>query len=192
MLAGYFIIRPAYAANMDDFSSLASLGIKIGLCILLFFVGLDLGTEGTVIDNFKRVGIRIFVFPFVVAAATLMASSLAGVMFGFSLKESLAIGAGFGWYSLAPGIIMDAGYLTASAVSFLHNVMRELLAILFIPLVAKKIGHVETTGMPGAAAMDVCLPIVEKATSGEIAVYSFISGLILSALVPVLVPIIIS
>jgi len=40
--------------------------------------------------------------------------------------------------------------------------------------------------------MDVCLPIVEKATSGEIAVYSFISGLILSALVPVLVPIIIS
>ena len=45
--------------------------------------------------------------------------------------------------------------------------------------------------MPGAAAMDVCLPIVEKATRSDIAVYSFVSGVILSILVPVLVPVII-
>ena len=110
---------------------------------------------------------------------------------GLSLKEALAVGAGFGWYTLAPGIIMEAGYITASAISFLHNVMRELFSILFIPLVAQKIGYIETTGMPGAAAMDVCLPIVEKATRSDIAVYSFVSGVILSILVPVLVPVII-
>ena len=86
---------------------------------------------------------------------------------------------------------MEAGYLTASAVSFLHNVMRELLSIVFIPLIAKKIGYIETTGMPGAAAMDVCLPIVEKSTRSDIAVYSFVSGVVLSILVPVFVPLII-
>lgn len=191
MLLGYFVIRNAFAGNMDVFNTIASLGIKVGLCILLVFVGMDLGLEGTVIQNFKKVGLRIFAFPVVVAVATLLGAGISGVAMGLSLKESLAIGAGFGWYSLAPGIIMDAGYLTASAVSFLHNVMRELLAILFIPFVAARIGYIETTCMPGSAAMDVCLPIVEKATRGDIAVYSFVSGVILSALVPVLVPLII-
>lgn len=61
---------------------------------------------------------------------------------------------------------------------------------MLIPVVAKKIGYIETTGMPGAAAMDVCLPIVEKSTRSDIAVYSFVSGVTLSILVPVLVPLI--
>ncbi len=191
MALGYLVIRNVFAGNMDTFDSLAGWGIKIGLCILLVFVGMDLGLDGTVIDNFRKVGLRIFAFPAAVAIASLVGAAAAGVVMGLSLKESLAIGAGYGWYTLAPGIIMDAGYLTASAVAFLHNVMRELFSILLIPLVAARIGYIETTGMPGAAAMDVCLPIVEKSTRSDIAVYSFVSGVILSALVPVLVPLII-
>ena len=136
-------------------------------------------------------GFRILAVPAATIIGTLIGAAAAMPFIGMSLRECLAVGSGFGWYTLAPGIIMEAGYLTASAVSFLHNVMRELLAIVFIPLVAKKIGYLETTAMPGAAAMDVCLPIVEKATRSEIAVYSFVSGVILSILVPVLVPIII-
>lgn len=190
MLIGYFVIRSVFASNMESFETLAGLGIKIGLCILLVFVGIDLGIEGTVVDNFKKVGLRIMVFPAAVVVATLVGASVSGMLLGLSLKEAAVVGAGFGWYSLAPGIIMEAGYLTASAISFLHNVMRELLSILFIPLVAQKVGYIETTGMPGAAAMDVCLPIVEKSTRSDIAVYSFVSGVILSILVPVLVPLI--
>ena len=191
MLIGYFVIRSVFAGNMESFENMAGLGIKIGLCLLLVFVGIDLGLDGTVVENFKRVGIRIIAFPAAVVVGTLMGAGLSGVLMGLSLKEALAVGAGFGWYTLAPGIIMEAGYITASAVAFLHNVMRELLSILLIPLVAQKIGYIETTGMPGAAAMDVCLPIVEKATRSDIAVYSFVSGVILSILVPVLVPVII-
>lgn len=51
---------------------------------------------------------------------------------------------------------MEAGYLTASAVSFLHNVMRELLSIVFIPLIAKKIGYIETTGHAGCGCHGMC------------------------------------
>ena len=191
MMAGYFIIRNVFAGNMDAFDNLAGWSLKISLCVLLIFVGMDLGIEGTVITNFKKVGWRVFVFPVVIGVSTLVGAGISGVIMGFSLKEALAIGAGYSWYSVAPGIIMEAGYITASAVSFLHNVLRELCAILFIPLVASKIGYIETTSMPGAAAMDVCLPIVEKATKGDIAVYSFVTGVILSILVPVLVPLII-
>ena len=191
MAFGYLVIRRMFEGNMDQFDSLAGLTIKIGLCLLLVFIGLDLGLDGTVVDNFKKVGLRILVFPAVVIVGTLAGAAACSLFMEFSLKECLAIGAGFGWYTLAPGIIMENGYVTASAVAFLHNVMRELFSIIFIPLIAKKIGYIETTGMPGAAAMDVCLPIVEKSTRSDIAVYSFVSGVILSTAVPIMVPLII-
>jgi uncharacterized membrane protein YbjE (DUF340 family) len=191
MALGYFAVRNLFEGNMEMFDTLAGNTIKIGLCLLLVFIGLDLGLDGTVVDNFKKVGLRILVFPAVVIAGTLAGAAACSLFMDFSLKECLAIGAGFGWYTLAPGIIMENGYVTASAVAFLHNVMRELFSIIFIPLVAKKIGYIETTGMPGAAAMDVCLPIVEKSTRGDIAVYSFVSGVILSTAVPIMVPLII-
>ena len=88
-------------------------------------------------------------------------------------------------------VILDAGYATASAVSFLHNVLRELLAIILIPTIADHVGYAETVALPGAAAMDVCLPIVERATNSNVAVYSFVSGVVLSFAVPILVPLIV-
>ncbi|MCQ2550722.1 MAG: lysine exporter LysO family protein [Clostridia bacterium] len=192
MILGYTVIRPMFSTNYEVFNNFAGLAINVGLCVLLLFVGIDIGMEGTVVENFKKVGARIFIFPVVTIVMSLLAGVICTLFMPFSLKEGLAIAAGFGWYSLAPVIIMEHNFITASAISFMHNVMRELFSILLIPLIARKVGYVETTGMPGAAAMDVCLPIVERATSSDVAVYSFISGVILSFLVPILVPIMIS
>ncbi|MDO4553281.1 MAG: lysine exporter LysO family protein [Bacillota bacterium] len=162
----------------------------IGLCILLFFVGVDIGTAGTVVDNFKKVGIRILAFPVAAAAGTFAGVALASFLLSMTVKDALAVGAGFGWYTLAPVILAD--YSTeVSAISFMHNVMREMLGIVLIPIVAKRVGYLEATALPGAAAMDVCLPVVERATSSDVAVYSFVMGVTLSFLVPLLVPLII-
>ena len=180
ILAGYFFLP-------DWFIDLSGNVLIAGLCVLLFFVGMDIGREGTVVENFKKAGWRILIFPFVIIFGTLI-GSLAGALIlpSLGIRDALAIGSGFGWYTLAP--VMLSKYSTyVSALSFMHNVMRELFGILLIPIVAKKIGYIETVALPGAAAMDVCLPIVEKATRGDIAVYSFISGVVLSIAVPVLV-----
>jgi uncharacterized membrane protein YbjE (DUF340 family) len=69
--------------------------------------------------------------------------------------------------------------------------MREMLGIMLIPIVAKYIGFIESTALPGGGAMDVCLPIVERATAPNIVIYSFVIGLSLSVAVPILVPLII-
>lgn len=188
---GYFVARK-YVSDLDLFDSFVGLAIKIGLCTLLVLVGMDIGIEGKVIEQFKSVGVRILAIPIAIAVGTLIGSIVCSFILPISIKESLAIGAGFGWYSLAPGIIMDKGLVIASAVSFMHNVMRELFAIIFIPVVAHHIGYVETVGMPGAAAMDVCLPIVEKSTSSSTAIYSFVSGVLLSIAVPIFVPFILN
>lgn len=192
MALGYLVARPLFGENIATFDSAASLGIKIGLCILMVFVGLDLGLEGTVLSMMKEAGLRILVFPLACIVGTLIGAALCGLLFKLSLPESLAIGAGFGWYSLAPGIIMEAGYLTASAISFLHNVMREVFSILLLPLIAAKVGCIEAACVPGAPAMDVCLPIINRATQGRGVTYGFVTGVTMSFLVPIMVPIMIN
>lgn len=162
----------------------------VGLSLLLFFVGIDLGIEGTVIESFKKVGWRVLIFPFAIIIGTLVFAFLVSLFLPITAKESMAVSAGFGWYTLAP-IILAEYSAEISALSFLYNVMREMFGIILIPVVAKYIGFIEATSLPGAASMDVCLPIVEKATAPNITIYSFVSGVALSIAVPILVPLII-
>ena len=163
----------------------------VGLSLLLFLVGLDIGKQEGLVDSIRRSGAAIVMVPVMAAVGTLAGSAAMGLVFGLEPTEGAAIGAGFGWYSLAPSII--ASYSTElSAMSFLSNVFRELGTVILIPVVARRIGYFEAVSMGGAAAMDVLLPVVERATEGRIAIYSFVSGMMLSIAVPVLVPVLIA
>jgi len=73
-------------------------------------------------------------------------------------------------------------------LAFITNVCREIIAIIIIPIIAKYIGKLESIAPAGATAMDTTLPIISKATDGNVAVISFITGVSLSLLVPILVP----
>ena len=143
ILAGYFFVPEALAAHCGTF-------ITVGLCLILFLVGVDMGRQGNVWRD---------------------------------------ISAGFGWYSLAP-MLLSSYSATLSAVAFLSNVMREVGSILLIPIVAQRLGFIECVALPGAAAMDTVLPVVVGSTHERITIYSFVSGVILSFAVPVLVPLI--
>jgi len=187
IVCGYMIID-IVSKDFETFNFRAGLAIKLGLCTLLIFVGMDLGLDGKVVENFKAVGIRVMAIPAATAVGTLSGAWLCSFFLPLTGRECLAVGAGFGWYSLAPGIIMDQGYVVTGAISFMHNVMREIISIITIPFVAKFVGYVECCGVPGSSAMDICLPIVERSTSSNTAVYSFISGVTVTILVPILVP----
>ncbi|MFV0516448.1 MAG: lysine exporter LysO family protein [Aminipila sp.] len=180
MAAGYFFIPDYFITNISGNL------LILGLCIMLFFVGLELGREGTVVENFKKVGVRILAFPIGAMVGCLSFAGIASIFLPMSVKESMAVAAGFGWYTLAPVMLADVS-AELSAIAFLHNVMREMIGIMILPIVAKRIGYIEACSVPGAAAMDVCLPIVEKSTNSEMTVYSFVMGVFLSTAVPVLV-----
>lgn len=170
----------------DWFIDITGTIIVVGLSILLFFVGIDLGTEGTIVDNFKMAGWRVILFPFIMIAGTYIGSIAAGIIVDLSVKDALCVASGFGWYTLAPAMLAEYS-IEISAISFMHNVMRELIGLLLLPIVAKRIGHIESTGLVGAGSMDVCLPIIVKTTSGNMAVYAFIIGIVLSFSVPIMV-----
>ena len=192
MLAGYFVIAGMMPQILDDFNVISGHSLTVFLCVLLFCVGFDLGLSGTVVSNIRKVGARAFAFPFAAVAGSLIIGTMAGMIFGFSARESLAISAGFGWYTYAPTVIAGAGsqYMVASAVSFMHNVIREVAGIVLIPVLAKKAGYIEVTGIPGVAAMDVCMPIVERSCRQDTVVYSFAIGLLMCLVTSILVPLV--
>lgn len=189
MVFGFFFGNRIFESP-ESFDQAGAWAITIGLCLLLVFVGLDLGLDANLGKNMRQAGLRVLAFPAVNVVGSLGAAALCTLFVPLTLRENLAVGAGMGWYSMAPGLIMDAGHVTASAICFMTNVLREITGFVLIPTIARKIGAVECIGIPGAAAMDVCLPLVERSTNGNVAVYSFVSGVILSLAVPVLVPLV--
>lgn len=179
ILAGYLVLPESFMAHTGNLMTLT-------LCMLLITIGVDVGTDGTIGQNFKSAGWRIFVFPLTSMVFMMIGSLFASLVLPMGVRDSMCVGAGFGWYSLAPAMLAEYS-AKISAISFMHNVFREVIGMLLIPLVARRIGYIESYSIPGSPSMDVCLPVIEKSTSSDVAVYSFICGAILSASVPVLV-----
>ena len=184
ILSGMFIFPDAFAGHIG-------LIIDIGLCLLLFFVGMDIGRNKEIINQIKAKGYKILLIPLGVALGSIVGSILGGFILGLPINESSAIGAGFGWYSLS-AILLSKYSAETGALAFITNVCREVIALISIPYIAKYIGKIEAIAPAGATAMDTSLPIISKATDANTAVISFITGVVLSTLVPILVPLLIS
>lgn len=161
--------------------------LDVGLCLLLFFVGIDVGKNKDVVKQIKEIGIKAVTTPLTVAIGTIVGSIVFGSIFDYSPKDASLLGAGFGWYTLSP-IIIAPYSAELSALAFLANVTREVLAIISIPMVAKYIGYTEAIAPAGATAMDTTLPIVSRSTDAQTTIVSFVTGLVLSLSVPILLP----
>lgn len=165
--------------------------VDLGLCLLLFFVGIDIGRNKEAFIKIKKMGIKLLLIPFMVIIGTLIGSCIGGFILGMPMNESSAIGAGFGWYTLSSILLVDYSS-QLSALAFISNVVREILALMLIPIIAKYIGDLESIAPAGATAMDTSLPLISNCTNSQTTIIAFITGVILSASVPILVPILIS
>ena len=163
--------------------------MTFGLDVMLFLVGLDLGRQGEAVSSVRAAGAGALMIPAAVVSGSLLFGALSGLFLPFSPRETTAVAAGMGWYSLAPTLLAPYS-LKLSAVAFLANVLREILSILLIPVIAQRLGFLECVAAAGATAMDTVLPVIVRATNRRMTIYAFASGLICSLLVPLLVPLI--
>lgn len=182
---GVGMFMPDAVASMNDHV------MTFGLCALLFFVGIDLGKSDDLTEKIRKIGLKVFIIPISIGLGSIVGGILLGLLLGYRWNEGAAVAAGFSWYSLAP--ILIAPYSSElSAIAFLSNVTREVAAVISIPFIAKYIGHFEAIAPTGAAGMDTLLPIVSKETDSTTALVCFVSGVVLSFAVPVLVSFFIS
>lgn|SRR5690554_833906 len=172
----------------ESFIDIADQGVNLGLCIMLFFVGIDIGRNKEVFHRIKKMGWKVVLIPISIAIGSIVGAGAISFAVNLNVWEAAAVGAGMGWYSLSAVILDQLHSTQLGAIGFLSNVLREVLAIIIMPLVARYTKDLYTIAPAGATAMDTTLPIIARCTTPEIAILAFISGVILSMMIPFLVP----
>jgi len=185
ILAGYAGLLPAGVQANFDFL------INCALCLLLWGIGLEIGGNRQLLRQVGAMGFRIILLPLVVAGGSIAGTLLVGSLLGMPPGDSAALGAGFGWYSLSGVLLAKLHSVELGALAFLTNVSREALSIILIPVVARYAGRYAAVAPGGATTMDVTLPLIVKFVGPDMALVAFFHGLVLSALVPVLVPLLV-
>lgn len=183
MLLGYFFKNQAVLGFSDYL-------MDAGLVFLLFFVGIDMGRNSGIFSKLKEFGKIIWFLPLTTVFGTFLGAGLASNFTTLSMGEALVVSSGMGWYSLS-AIEISKVNTQLGSIAFLSNVFREFLAIFMIPFIAKRIGHFEAISAGAAPAMDTLLPVINRYTSSDTAVVSFFTGVVLSSLVPIIVPLMI-
>jgi len=157
------------------------------LHILLFLVGFKLVRNRI---NLKEVLLHpeTILLPIGTVAGSLLGGVSLSVIFPLHPAKALSLASGFGWYSLSGVIISNLGDPVLGGAAFLANLMRESIALLIIPFIARTRYPNIAIGVAGATSMDVTLPLIERSCGTRSVPIAITSGAILSLLVPALVP----
>jgi uncharacterized membrane protein YbjE (DUF340 family) len=155
---------------------------------LMFFVGIGVGIDLGVWKFLKSINVKIIFVPLSIIIGTLLGTSLVSIFIpDISLREALAIGAGFGYYSLSSILITQIKGEVLGMLALLTNIFRELFTLLLTPFLVKYFSKLSSIASGGATSMDTTLPVITKFSGKRYVPISIFSGTILTILVPFLV-----
>jgi uncharacterized membrane protein YbjE (DUF340 family) len=166
---------------------------EYALYLLMFLVGISVGGDRKTWKTLKGMNLKIILVPLTVVVGSLLGAGIMSVVLNqITLKEGLAVGAGFTYYSLSSIIITKLYSETLGVVALMSNMIREILTLFFAPLMAKYFGKLAPIASGAATATDTTLPIIVQSSGKDYAIISVFSGVVLTILVPFLVTFIIT
>lgn len=158
------------------------------LYFLMFLVGTGIGADRNVWTILADLRFKVIMIPVTITAGTLLGSALCSFFLpDINPADSLAVGSGFGYYSLSSIIISEIRNETLGVTALLSNISREIFTLLATPVLVKFFGKLAPIASGGATSMDTTLPVVLKYSGKEYAVLAVFSGIILTVLVPFII-----
>ena len=158
------------------------------LCALMFCVGIGIGSDSGILSSFRKVNPRLMLLPLMTIFGTLAGTAAAALLLPHRhLFDCMAIGSGFGYYSLSSIFITEYRGAELGTIALLANIMREILTLLCAPLFARWFGKLAPITMGGATTMDTTLPIITRASGQDFVVVSIFHGFCVDFSVPFLV-----
>lgn len=104
------------------------------LYALMFLVGISIGSDKKALEALKHQNFKIILVPLATIIGTLAGSALISlVISGKSLTDCLAVGSGFGYYSLSTIFITQYKGAELGTIALVSNILRELIALLAAP-----------------------------------------------------------
>lgn len=163
-----------------------------------FLLGIAVGLSGLSPEWLLDAALRMLLLPLFTIAGSLLFSAAAALLPGNRpLAECLAVGSGFGYYSLSSVLIADVGAASLgeggaaelATVALLANVVREMFALFCLSLFARWCGRVAPISAAGINSMDVCLPGIVRYSGGstQLVPLAVLHGIALEVSVPLLI-----
>ncbi len=156
------------------------------LYILMFAVGLSVGSNKQVFHRLRQYHVKILIIPGGIIVGTVLAGFLCYLIVDMPLRDCLAVVCGLGWYSLSGVLLTNLAGATLGTMAFFSNLLREILSFLTIPFIAKHLNHYAAIAPAAATSEDTTLPLLMRCTSEDVAVMAVVNGVVCSALVPVI------
>lgn len=158
------------------------------LCSLLFCVGISIGNDPAILKSFRSINPRLVLLPIMTILGTLAGCTLASLLLSHrTLSECMAVGSGFGYYSLSSIFITEYKGPELGTIALLSNISREIIALLCAPLLVKLFGKLAPISVGGATTMDTTLPIITRYSGKDFIIISIFHGFIVDFSVPFLV-----
>ena len=179
-LCGLFDVLPFQLAETD--------ASYYALCGLMFCVGISVGNDPQTLQNFRKLNPRLIFLPVMTILGTLAGSAVVSLILSQrSVTDCLAIGSGFGYYSLSSIFITEYRGAEMGTIALLANISREILTLLAAPLLVRWFGNLAPISAGGATTMDTTLPIITQTAGQQFVVISIFHGFVVDFSVPFLV-----
>lgn len=158
------------------------------LCALLLCVGIGIGSDRSIVTKFKSLDVRMALLPLGTALGTFAGSLVVSfILSGRSPLDCLAVGSGFGYYSLSSIFITEYKGAELGTIALLANIIREMVTLLLSPVLAKAFGPLAPISSGGVTSMDTTLPIIMASSGEQYSAVSIFHGFILDFSIPFLV-----
>lgn len=189
IIVGFFVLGIIFGLagwlNVDSFSFDISF---IALALLMFCVGIGVGSDFSALKSLKSQKAGLLLLPLVTIIGTLGGCALVSLFIpGRSMTDVLAVGSGFGYYSLSSIFITEYRGAELGTVALLANISREIVTLLGAPILYKLFGPLAPISSGGATSMDTTLPIITSISGKEFVVLSIYHGFVVDFSVPFLV-----
>lgn len=189
IIVGFFILGIIFGLtgwlHIDDFGFNVSF---TALAMLMFCVGISVGSDFSALKSLRTQSRTLLFLPLITIIGTLAGCAAVSLAFPHrSLTDMLAIGSGFGYYSLSSIFITEYRGPELGTVALLANIAREIITLLGAPILYKWFGPLAPISSGGATSMDTTLPIITSVSGKEFVVLSIYHGFVVDFSVPFLV-----
>ena len=159
----------------------------VTLCALMACVGFSVGHDPDTLARFRALNPGLALLPLCTIVGTLAGCAAASLLTPHSAAEGMAVGAGFGYYSLSSILITGSKGAALGTAALISNIIREIITLLCAPLLARWFGTLAPIAAGGATTADTTLPVIIRSSGNDMAVVSIYHGFVVDFSVPFLV-----
>lgn len=154
------------------------------LWIFMFLAGVSVGADRRLSQIIRNVRPFMLLLPMATTIGSLGGAAFAALFLLMPFGDCLAVGAGFGYYSLSSVFITQSKGADLGTIALLANIVRELFSLLLMRIIVKRLGPMAGISSAGCTSMDTTLPVIARYAGAAWILPALMHGIALDLSVP--------